>query len=250
MELQYKGHANKGGIYKLRNTLNGRFYIGSTRRFKERWTQHLKQLENGKHHNQFLLNDYRKCGTDVFEIVVLEIVVGEKELRLAREQNFLDQLYDNQQKCYNLSPYAKSPDGVKQKERVILDKANWGMSGKTHSNDSKAKMSIAKIGKKTGSEHHMFGKHHTEEAKQKNALAHIGAKNSMFGRRQSKESNEKRRLTRSRPVEQLTKDGSLVASFIGAKAASQATGIHHSAITNCVNGKAKSAGGYLWRRKQ
>lgn len=247
--MQYEGHANKGGVYKLVNTLNGRFYIGSCKGFKQRWSQHLAQLENGKHHNQFLLNDYRKCGPAAFEVVVLEVIDGDQLLRLAREQELLDNLYDNQTSCYNLSPYAKSPAGAKQKGRKIIDRANWGMTGKKHSEAAKAKMSASKLGRQTGSAHHMHGKSHTEKAKQKNAAAHTGSRNYMYGRKQTFESNEKRRLSRSRPVEQLTKEGNLVASFIGAKAASEATGIHHSAIINCVNGKAKSAGGFVWRRK-
>jgi len=186
----------------------------------------------------------------VFQIYVLLVVEGGKEERLAKEQEYLNVLYDKRQNCYNLSPYARSSDGLKHGGRVIIDKNNWGMTGKKHSEETKQKMSAVKVGKKVGLNHPMYGKHHTEEAKQKNSMAHIGENNAMFGKTHSTASNEKRRLSCSRPVEQFTKEGVFIAFFIGAKAAAQATGIQHSAITDCVNGKRKSAGSYLWKRKQ
>lgn len=49
-------------------------------------------------------------------------------------------------------------------------------------------------------------------------------------------------------IQQLTKEGELVSTFVSMSAAEQATGIRSGNISKCCNGKAKSAGGFIWRR--
>lgn len=115
MEFLYQGNSNNAGIYKLTNKFNGRIYIGSTKEFKARWKQHAKALESGKHTNAFLLNDFNKCGSDVFVFEVCEVVETGKDDRLSTEQLYLDKYYDNQVSCYNLRPEAVSREGGKNK---------------------------------------------------------------------------------------------------------------------------------------
>lgn len=52
---------------------------------------------------------------------------------------------------------------------------------------------------------------------------------------------------RSKPVEQYTKDGQLVAVFPSMNEAYRQTGIYPGSISMCCNGKARSANGYVWR---
>lgn len=118
MQFNYQGHSLKSGIYKIINTTNQRFYIGSCKEFKNRSKNHLRSLEMNKHTNTFLLNDFNKCGTEAFVFEVLEVVEGTKEERLAREQFYLDQFYDNQQQCYNFQRKAVSSCGWKPKDPV------------------------------------------------------------------------------------------------------------------------------------
>lgn len=42
------------GIYEICNTVNGKRYIGSSVRIKERWRAHRSALDGGKHENQKL----------------------------------------------------------------------------------------------------------------------------------------------------------------------------------------------------
>lgn len=106
MKFIYGNHANSGGIYQIKNLSNGRIYIGSAAKFSARWSQHKKDLLSGKHGNKFLQNDFNKCGTDVFEFSVLEVVDGDKRARQKVEQRFIDQHFDNQVLCYNLKKQA------------------------------------------------------------------------------------------------------------------------------------------------
>ena len=104
MKANYKenGNASKDGIYRIINLINGRVYFGSCKSFKRRFLGHRNSLENNKHSNKFLQNDFNKCGSDAFIFEVLEVTTGTKEERLKREQFYIDQYYDSQQQCYNL----------------------------------------------------------------------------------------------------------------------------------------------------
>lgn len=145
------------GTYALINIINGRTYYGSCARFKIRAYDHNKALERGRHCNQFLQNDFNKCGTDAFVFKVLEVLPREpKNLRLEAEQKLLDLYWDNCDLCYNIAKDATNP-----------------MSGKIVTEETKAKMSLAQRNRKDRSIT-MKGKHHNPETKAKMSLAHKG----------------------------------------------------------------------------
>jgi group I intron endonuclease len=103
MKFKFYTNANSGGIYRIVNEQNGRIYVGSTVRFKLRAYSHKNNLENNRHTNTFLQNDWNKCGSDAFVFEVLLVVDGDQTQRLLEEQKFIDSHYDNQKLCYNLN---------------------------------------------------------------------------------------------------------------------------------------------------
>lgn len=123
MEYKYEGNSLKSGIYKITNKLNGRIYIGSAKRFKERWSQHTQSLKRGKHSNKFLQADFNKSGEGAFVFEVIEVTEGKcKEERLLIEEGYLKQYYDKGNKCYNLTKIAhggfeKAKDELAAKKR-------------------------------------------------------------------------------------------------------------------------------------
>ena len=100
-----KENAYKSGIYKILNTRNGNFYIGSAYKLYNRFRVHKSTLKNNKHDNEYLQRAYNKYGSDsfVFELVKL---IDITELHYA-EQQYLNDLYDNNIKCYNLNRSTK-----------------------------------------------------------------------------------------------------------------------------------------------
>lgn len=116
MLAKYNGQSLKSGIYLIQNTQNGRVYIGSAKRFKERFSDHESGLRRGVHRNRFLQADFDKCGTNAFVFVVVEVVEGEREQRLAREQAYISQWFDNGQRCYNLTREVVSRDGLPDRD--------------------------------------------------------------------------------------------------------------------------------------
>jgi GIY-YIG catalytic domain. len=55
---------------------------------------------------------------------------------------------------------------------------------------------------------------------------------------------------RAKKVIQMTKEGEFVKEWDYAQQAIRALGLNYTAITNCMNGKQKTAGGFTWKSKE
>lgn len=142
----------QSGIYAIRNTLDGKVYIGSAVNIPRRWDDHRRLLERGEHPNRHLRRAWNKHGADAFVFEVLQVVEDKANL-IRGEQEYMDRLESwRQTKGYNISPTAGSTLGrrLSAEHRAKISAGNKGkpatMAGKTHSPESRAKMSIAKGG--------------------------------------------------------------------------------------------------------
>jgi group I intron endonuclease len=99
------------GIYKILNTANNKFYLGSAVNLKRRWYDHLWHLKRGTHSSRHLQSAWMKYGEDAFIFAVVERI-AECDL-LSREQHFLDlwKPYDHDI-GYNMSKAAGSTLGI------------------------------------------------------------------------------------------------------------------------------------------
>lgn len=62
------------GVYSIKNTVNGREYIGQTSiNFYDRWKDHRRHLRRGDHVNKELQSDWTKYGESGFDFVILEV---------------------------------------------------------------------------------------------------------------------------------------------------------------------------------
>lgn len=214
MEFKFEGNSLKSGVYKIINKLNGRTYYGSAKRFKERWKQHAKSLEAGKHYNKFLQADFNKCGTDAFVFEVVEIVEGDKDARLLAEQKYLDTYQGSNDICYNLRKDATTGDGFWSKEpektrrkmseaakkrwqneeyrKAVSQKNSEASKAQWAEPETREKMTkiLREIGlKRVGEVRNPL----SEETKKKIAAAHIGLSAPYKGRKLSEEHAEKTR---------------------------------------------------------
>ena len=117
----------KSGIYKIVNTINGKYYVGSSINIDQRWTNHRKLLNKNIHQNSHLQNAWNKYGATAFEFVFVENV-SDKNLLLV-EQTYLDAAF------------------VSRAQYNILSKAT-SVLGRKDSIETRMKKSLAKIGKK------------------------------------------------------------------------------------------------------
>ena len=80
------------GIYALTNVSTGRLYVGSTKGFTRRASQHFRALEEGIHHNRDLQADWdAHDGASSYSFIILERVSDVSFLELA-EQRWLNRL--------------------------------------------------------------------------------------------------------------------------------------------------------------
>lgn len=80
---------DKAGIYCLRNKVNGKRYIGSSKHLKERLMEHMSQLETHTHSNKELQEAF---DTDGLEICIVEYIedTEDRDAILECEQKWID----------------------------------------------------------------------------------------------------------------------------------------------------------------
>lgn len=176
MEKIYSNECScKSGTYKILNKINGHFYVGSCKRFKQRWLEHERALLKNKHFNKHLQRAFNLYGSDSFVFEIIEVIEGDKQLRIDAEQNLLDKFW-NLNECYNLCKFAQSPDGKifsKTPTETIkkMSKAKQGNKNpffdKKHTNESKKQISDSRKGKYTGKNNPNYGNLWTKKMKQK-----------------------------------------------------------------------------------
>jgi predicted GIY-YIG superfamily endonuclease len=68
------------GIYMIKNTVNNKVYIGSSKVIRKRKYQHFNALKNNKHHSYHLQNAYNKYKKEAFIFEKLEYVENVEDL--------------------------------------------------------------------------------------------------------------------------------------------------------------------------
>lgn len=157
----------RSGIYKITNTVNGKFYIGSATDLVKRRRSHLSSLKYGRHKNQKLQRSYDKHGVDSFKFET--VLYCEAKNLIMYEQIVIDGL-DPVANGYNIKPVAGSTTGYKHSDETKAKmKAAWiGRVLPPRSKETGRKISEAKKGKKR--------KPFTEEARRNMSLSHKGKK--------------------------------------------------------------------------
>ena len=172
-------------IYKIVNLVNDKFYVGSTTNKKVRFREHRKQLRGNRHHCKHLQASWNKYGEEKFDFCVIEEVPDGKSLSEA-EDKYLKEHFGKAH-CYNSGAAAVAPwRGIygdkhfnfgkemagSQKQQIsqslkdfyAQDYHNHPRVGKTHTEETKAKISASK---KANPSPHWEGKERSEETRQK-----------------------------------------------------------------------------------
>lgn len=169
----------RSGIYLIVNEYSGKFYIGSARDLERRRGEHFRSLVRGQHYNKPLQRAWNKYGESVFKFRIL--LYCNKSNLLFFEQRTLDtyKAHYGWRNLYNTCPFAGSAMGreVSKKTRAKISASN---TGKTHSQETLKKLSMAKLGVKRSDAARerirvtSTGRWHTEEAKAKISQTKMG----------------------------------------------------------------------------
>lgn len=89
------------GVYRIFNTIDGKFYIGSAENLYSRYKIHLKFLRRRKHHTRYLQRAVNKHGIENFSFQLVELF-GEINSKKDRDILFdIEQIYLDKTKCYH-----------------------------------------------------------------------------------------------------------------------------------------------------
>lgn len=138
-------------IYKITNTVTGQLYVGQTSRtINERFGDHVKNSKTG---TTYLYSAMRKYGKDSFNVELVEecpdSVLDEREIF------WISELKSKAPTGYNMSDggsggdVSMSPKFIESMKkyhstRSKKDYATFGNAGKTHSDSTKNKQSLAR----------------------------------------------------------------------------------------------------------
>lgn len=229
-------------VYK-HTTPNGKVYIGITQQsVSKRWRNGL-----GYAHNAYFTQAIMKYG---WKNIVHEILFDDmtKEEAERKEVELIAQYKSNQREYgYNID--------------------NGGNSVGKMSDETKQKLSDSKSGEK----HPNYGKHLSDETKRKIGEAQMGVKNHRYGkkfpyqcrpkyRHYTPEQRERMRINKSlahqgqKPVNSMSviqydKNGAFIAEYESCREAERITGVTFANICRCCNNERKTAGGFIWVKK-
>ena len=149
-------------IYKIRNVVNGKFYIGSTANTKTRFYNHRRHLRKGTHHCAHLQAAWNKYGEECFKFEVVEIHPDGVDLA-AEETRWLDE-HHGKEYCYNTGRTAEAP------WRGVFGSAAPAFGSiKTEAAREQISQALKAFYAEHPEQHPRLGKKHTEEAKAKMA---------------------------------------------------------------------------------
>lgn len=95
LKEEYKQKKFRIGVYQIRNTVNGKIFIGSNVNLDAIWNRHQIALETGRHQNSNLQAEWNSFGEDKFKYEILaEVEQKENEnIDYAKEAKQLEELY-------------------------------------------------------------------------------------------------------------------------------------------------------------
>jgi len=215
------------GIYKITSP-SDKVYIGQATNIEKRWIYYKRITCNNQPQ---LYNSLKKYGFEshIFEILEECSLEQLDEREIFYKQQFIDKFgWEKALFCHLID----GKGGYKsEKTKQKISKAN---KGKKHSIEACLKKSIS-----------LKGRMESEETRKLKSQNNIGISRGK-GIPKSKEHIFKFSKSRCRPVFQYSLNGEFIKEWEGAIVVKKELGIN---INSCLQGKTKTSGGYIWRKK-
>ena len=159
------------GIYCIENKVNNKKYIGQSKNIKERFSQHIRNLNANINHTPVFQNAWNKYGKENFEFRIILILPNIRWILDIFEKIFILMNSSHITKNgYNVSwGGSSSMKNRKHEEQTIIKIKNNASSywlGKNRSDETKAKISKSKTGTKLSKNHIEKIKHGVRGKKQ------------------------------------------------------------------------------------
>lgn len=254
----------QSGIYTIKNIINGKEYIGSTRDFKRRKRQHLHGLVQKKHFNDHLQKAWNKHGGNNFKWELIE-AVSNRDLLEDREQYWMDKKNVCDEECgYNIRPKADAKRLSEETKRKIGNANSIALKGRKLSKECRKNMSIGiqkrfqenPVSQETkdrmSKNHakHWKGKKFSKEAR--DMMSRNSAKY-WLGKKFSEEHKQKLSEAKAylrKPVFQYDLKGHFIQEHISLKSIEIFLGFNSKCIQVACKGKRPQMYGYIWKYKE
>ncbi|RYZ20473.1 MAG: GIY-YIG nuclease family protein [Chitinophagaceae bacterium] len=107
----YKQRKFRIGVFQLRNTVNGKIFLGSGTNVDALWNRHRSELNFGNHRNEALQADWKAAGEGAFVFEVLSEIEQKDDTGTdyAREVKELEQLFFSELKPWGERGYHNPP---------------------------------------------------------------------------------------------------------------------------------------------
>lgn len=107
------------GVYCIKNIINNKVYIGSSKNIRKRLLEHLRSAQHDSKYSK-LVKAFKKYGTSSFIVTVLWSDTSSpiKKILLEQEQKYIIE-YNSVKMGYNILPVAGSPKGYKWTEEKM-----------------------------------------------------------------------------------------------------------------------------------
>jgi len=230
------------GIYKITSP-SGKIYIGQSTNIRKRYYSYITSANLDNPSQKRLFNSFKKYGVlnHIFEIIE-ECDLSQLNERELHWSNYYDTLGINglgskmghiggRMSNESKQKLSMSLKGKKQLQKTI-EKRREKIKGREVSEAECINKSIAK--KEYFKNNEFTWGHKISEAKK-------GKPRKPF----SEETKNKMK----KPILQYDKDMNLIAEYNGTVDAAKVTGVKFDNISQCLRGKSKTAGGYIWRFK-
>lgn len=126
-EHQSKLQEAKSGIYKITNIKNNKVYVGESMDIQRRWKEHINELEENRHQNYFLQQDFNEYGINNFKFEILQkysadSIITTKTRLLMLEYKYILKFKKINQSLYNIeNTLLKLLDG----DKGVFDKKGF-----------------------------------------------------------------------------------------------------------------------------
>lgn len=109
LKTEYKERKKPAGVFQIKNTANGKVYLGSSLNLEGPLNAHRFMLITGSHRNEALQLDYDTCGADAFIFEILEEVKqsDDPNFNLLDELTLLEQIWSEKLQPFGERGYNK-----------------------------------------------------------------------------------------------------------------------------------------------
>lgn len=241
----------KSGVYKIKNKINGKVYIGSSVNLTKRKRDHFWCLKRGEHCNDHLQKAYIKYGHNNFEFEIIEECPV--DVCLIREQYYIDLYKSTETEIgYNICPNSASVLGRRHSEATI-EKIRKSNTGKKLSKERRAYLAKINTGKVASFEtkekmrQSQRMRTHPESVKRKMSNSHKGKVLSEEHR--IKLSNaHKNSDKKGVKIAQYTLDGECVKVHKSGREAAKSVGFAYTNLYAHLKGDRKQIRGFIFKR--